>query len=256
MRLCPRARASGESAARGAVVEKEVGVIGARVGRGVGLAVMFRVGAALGLAVGCASVFGIDEACEIGAPGCAPLEPCLEYCAQISDKCFVGAPQYEDPRLECESLCPYFQRSSDGTAVGNTLECRLERARSSGGEQSDCPAAGRGSNGACGTNCDAYCSLMLTVCPAQYEQFDTSGAGDEAACHAVCESMVDANVAYDPLPFGEAARLDQGQPTLHCRFWHLGTAAIELQQDGFTNTIHCNHAFGGAECLPVTSVAP
>ena len=218
---------------------------------------LFRVACSLALGLGCAQIFGIDEACQVGTPGCAPLEPCREYCQRISAKCSAETPQYEDSRLECESMCPYFDRAMDGTSSGNTLECRLERARSSGGELSDCPAAGRGGNGVCGTNCDAYCSLMRNICPALYQQFDPTDANDdEAACQTVCASLTDADAPYDPRPFGEEARLDTNQPTLHCRFWHLGTAAIELQQDGFTSTIHCNHAFGLNECLPASVGVP
>jgi hypothetical protein len=222
--------------------------------------VALRVGAGLALAVGCAQVFGIDEACQIGEPGCAAQEPCAEYCERVTAKCSADWPQYDDARGECESVCFYFERSSPGgPAAGNTLDCRLERARSSGGEeQSDCNAAGRGSNGACGSNCDAYCSLMRGVCPARYADFDTSDADDdEGMCHRVCEAMADAEVDYTPLPFEVNPRLDaEGQPTLYCRFWHLGTAAIELQQDGITNTFHCDHAFGDSECEPVTELAP
>lgn len=214
--------------------------------------------AGLLLAVGCAQVFGIDEACQLGEPGCALERPCVEYCRLVTDKCSANWPQYDDARGECESLCFYLE-SAPGDATDNTLDCRLERARSSGGEQqSDCNAAGRGSNGACGSNCDAYCSLMRGICPAQYDQFDASAANDDdGSCHRVCESMTDPDVDYTPLPYAINPRLDvEGQPTLYCRFWHLGTAAIEKQQDGVIDTFHCDHAFGTTECEPVTALAP
>lgn len=248
-------RGRGVLAALGTVVDDEVMLIEKR-GSKRRWRVVCRAVAGVALALGCAQVFGIDEACEAGTEGCTALEPCHEYCQRISDKC-AATPQYEDARLECESLCPYFDRSTDGSALGNTLECRLERARSTGGELSDCPAAGRGGNGACGSNCDAYCSLMRNVCPVRYDEFDTTASNDdEGVCLATCAALADPDAEYDPRPFGELARLDGDQPTLHCRFWHLGTAAIELQQDGFSSTIHCDHAFGLRECLPVTPPAP
>ena len=221
--------------------------------------IALRLGAGLVLALGCAQVFGIEEACQFGDEGCSLERPCAEYCRLVSDKCSEVRPQYDDARDECESLCVYLESSPGGDATNDTLACRLERARSSGGErQSDCDGAGRGSNGACGTNCDAYCSLMRGICPDQYEAFDPSAADDdEGSCQRVCAAMEDANAAYTPLPYERNPRLDApGRPTLDCRFWHLGTAAIEKQQDGVANTFHCDHAFGVTECEPVILATP
>jgi hypothetical protein len=211
------------------------------------------------LAVGCAQVFGIDEACQIGEDGCAAERPCVEYCRRVTDKCSASWPQYDDARGECESLCFYLESPPNDPGSSNTLDCRLERARSSGGEEeNDCNAAGRGSNGACGSNCEAYCSLMRGICPDEYEAFDPSAADDdEGLCQRVCEAMVDTDADYTPLPYEDNPRLDlAGQPTLSCRFWHLGTAAIEKQQDGVVDTFHCRHAFGDTECEPVTLSDP
>jgi hypothetical protein len=223
------------------------------------------------LALGCAQIFGIDEACVIGEPGCAdragaeppctPGDPgcapdagidglCSQYCRQISQKC-TAAPQYDDARPpECESLCRHFPRAEGESPTGNNLECRLARVTSASGERSDCFAAGRGGDGVCGTNCDAYCSLMQALCPAHLSEFDAgeSLADDVAACQSDCSRLSDRG-DYDPTLGGED-EFDELVATIQCRLWHLGSAAIEVEQFGTLDNSHCDHAVGARECFP------
>jgi hypothetical protein len=227
--------------------------------------------AALGIAfaLGCAQIFGNDEACVVGDPGCAepsndglcapgdpgcPLDAgveglCERYCSQISDKCSV-APQYDDTRPECESLCRHFPRAEGESPTGNNLECRLARVSSASGERSDCFAAGRSGDGVCGTPCDAYCSLMQALCPTHFSEFDpgASLADDAAACQADCARLSDRR-DYDPSLGGED-EFDEDVATIQCRLWHLGSAAIEVEQFGTPDNSHCDHAAGVRECLP------
>jgi hypothetical protein len=222
-------------------------------------------------ALGCTQIFGIDEACVIGEPGCAdragaeppctPGDPrcaadagidalCSQYCSQISQKC-TAAPQYDDARpSECESLCRHFPRAEGESPTGNNFECRLARVTSASGERSDCFAAGRGGDDVCGSPCDSYCSLMQALCPAHFSEFDAgeSLADDVAACQSDCSRLSDRR-DYDPTLGGED-EFDERVATVQCRLWHLGSAAIEVEQFGTLDNSHCDHAVGARECLP------
>lgn len=206
----------------------------------------WRAGLGLAMSVGCAQLFGIDEACVAGEPGCTAREPCSEYCERISTKC-AESPQYDDRRGECQALCPFFASAADaGGEAGNSLECRLTQARGINQENSDCLAAGRGGDGVCGDNCAAFCSLMQALCPARHSEFDGSddAAADAAACQAECARLHDRNdfdIVTDQ--FDEPG----APPTVQCRLWHLGSAAVDARS-GALNSHHCDHAMGLHEC--------
>jgi hypothetical protein len=211
---------------------------------------LWRAGLGLVLSVGCAQLFGIDEACVAGDDGCTELEPCTEYCERISTKC-ADNPQYDDSRGECQALCPFFEPAADGGAATNSLECRLGHARGINREKSDCLAAGRGGDGVCGDNCSAFCSLMQALCPARHSEFDASDdpAADAAACQAECALLRDRDdfdIVTDQ--FDEPGTT----PTIQCRLWHLGSAAVDAQS-GALNSHHCDHAMGLHECAPVAT---
>jgi hypothetical protein len=212
------------------------------------LGTIARSGLGLILALGCAQIFGIDEACDVDAT-CGVEARCSEYCERIRVKC-VAAPQYDDGKAECESLCPFFPRASAvATDDPNTFECRLARASSMTGEASDCASAGRGGQDGCGSNCGSYCSLMQAICPTEFATFDTSGESadaDKAACLAQCAEL-EPLVTYDPFASGEND--PEGRATVQCRLWHLGAAAIDVAQTGTgVYTPHCQHAAGLAPC--------
>jgi hypothetical protein len=214
--------------------------------------------------LGCTQIFGIDEACVIGDPGCGAaargvpgtvekVDECREYCAAMDAQC-SNLQYHSDKPGECESLCLFFEREAEGTPTGNdTFECRLARATSMSREGSDCRAAGRGGDQVCGESCDAYCSLMQAICPMRFGQFaaGASELDDEAGCRAECALLVDRN-EYDPRPQGaDEFDTDDGQPTVQCRLWHLGSAALDAAQFGSLDSHHCGHAVGDGDCLPV-----
>jgi hypothetical protein len=215
-----------------------------------------RSGLGLILALGCAQIFGIDEACVVD-DACGVDTLCTEYCARIRVKC-VDTPQYDFQKAECESLCPHFPRAAEAaTDDANTFECRLARATSLTGETRDCYAAGRGGQDDCGSNCEAYCSLMQALCPASFADFapsDASAEADQAACLAECGRLEDLRV-YDPSPAGENEI--EGKSTVQCRLWHLGAAAIDVAQTG-TDVLspHCRHASGQPPCGAAPAATP
>jgi hypothetical protein len=203
---------------------------------------------------GCAEAStGAVPPCGPGDLDCAPDASidglCSQYCSQITDKC-TAAPQYDDTRPECESVCRHFPRAEGESPTGNNLECRLARVTSASGERSDCFAAGRGGDDVCGTPCDAYCSLLQALCPAHFSEFDAGAslADDAAACQSDCSRLSDRR-DYDPALGGED-EFDEDVATIQCRLWHLGSAAIEVEQFGTLDNSHCDHAVGARECLP------
>jgi hypothetical protein len=121
---------------------------------------------------------------------------------------------------------------------------------SASGERSDCFAAGRGGGDVCGSPCDAYCSLMRDLCPAHFDEFAASDSlgDDERECQAYCSRLVDRG-DYDPSLGGED-EFDEDVATIQCRLWHLGSAAIEVEQFGTRDNSHCEHAIGVSDCLP------
>jgi len=252
--------------------------------------VLLRATSGVVLVLGCAQIFGIEEACEFGKNGCgaggssgaagmapcAPGEPgcpvddpvgleCDQYCAQMREEC-ASPPQYADAELreedapratECESLCRHFPSAGGESRVGNTRECRLDRITGSSGDRAACLAAGRGGQGPpgttddCGTNCEAYCSLMRALCPAHFGEFapSESAADDLGACIDGCGRLSDRG-DFDSTLLGIDETDVDGDATIQCRLWHLGFAAIMVEQAGAFDNMHCDHAMGFEPCNP------
>jgi len=210
-------------------------------------------------------------ACLPGEPSCTPDGGadllCDQYCTEISAKC-SAAPQY-DVNLrrsvqgelvpECARMCPFIPKAQGESPRGNTLECRLDRLSAERVDRTDCFAAGRGGEDqrgsaeedTCGSKCEAYCSLMQTLCPSHFGEFNESArdADDAAACAAECGRLNDRQ-EYDPTLTGADADDELGDPTVQCRLWHLGAAAIDAAGGANLDNTHCDHAVGVSRCLP------
>lgn len=215
-----------------------------------------RSGLGVILILGCTQIFGIDEACVVDN-ACGIERRCAEYCERIEAKC-VEFPQYDHDKPECEALCAHFPLDADAMIDdANTFECRLARATNMTGEaRLDCFAAGRGGQEGCGSNCESYCSLMQAVCPSDFAAFDADSASAEAdltACRAECDRIGDTG-EYDPEMPGEFDAV--GMPTVQCRLWHLGAAAIDLANGLGATTPHCQHAAGFPPCVPAPPPPP
>lgn len=117
--------------------------------------------------------------------------------------------------------CVAFAPGSLTDTTTNTLGCRFSHALSAAeSPDPNCAAAGPSGGGVCGTNCEAYCSLMLAICPSVYE--------DQTTCLSSCAKMTGVNdVAYH---FGASG------DNLPCRIYHATFAAEGSPE------IHCVHA--------------
>jgi hypothetical protein len=186
-----------------------------------------------------------DAGADSGAP--PESDACVRYCDAILSTCLPAAGSALDNRAyvdrdACLKLCPYFPRALAGAAAGNnTLECRLGLLESPEAAEAStvCQAAGRsgqaGANPVCGSNCDAYCSLMQQICPAEFSALAPS-------CESVCAGLGD-QLAFD------VTRDERSGNTVQCRLWHLGLAAT-CDPDGAASCLplHCGHSAGVSPC--------
>jgi hypothetical protein len=91
-----------------------------------------------------------------------------------------------------------------------------------------CPHAGPAGDGVCGGNCESFCSLAATTCPAVYQQF----APD---CMTACGG-------FSMTPARYTTTTVTGN-TFPCRMYHLTLATIDP-------VTHCPHiAVSSATCF-------
>lgn len=146
---------------------------------------------------------------------------CRNYCNAINANCVSANDVQYKSDLSCMSSCAAFAPGMLTDTATNTLGCRFAHALDAAeSPDQNCSAAGPSGGGVCGTNCEAYCSLMFAICPSVYE--------DQATCFSACGKMVGVNeTAYH---FGASG------DNLQCRIYHATFAA-----EG-SAAIHCVHA--------------
>lgn len=195
----------------------------------------------LALAFGCASIVGIEDA-ELdpeladggdatGGAGGAGATLCSRYCDAALTNC-QDHPVYFS-RAVCETSCGFLDPGDESDETGNTVACRLrsaELALTIGELDVQCPAAGPGGDGRCGTNCEGYCTLMRGACP---ELFETTFT-DESGCLEACALVPDE---------GGFVLNNQTGDSLNCRLYHVTAAALDPM-------FHCPHAAGLNTCTP------
>jgi hypothetical protein len=185
------------------------------------------------------------------APDAAPASSsmpgdCEEYCTLQESNCGEDFANYFD-RSECLALCA---RYPQGTAASNGFECRLQAVRGARESQEpiqDCAISSRGGNAdglaQCGTNCEAYCQLVMSVCP-------TPGFADAAECLAECAGLRDDGLPVDPEMCVNGGLHERSGSSVQCRLWHVGAAARTawLGRSAAEFMLHCGHALGAPPC--------
>lgn len=207
--------------------------------------------------VGCNGLLGLDEAyldATIGAAGSSGAEtgaggdggsptetasPCERYCEAITDACTGESAQYTDLEA-CLLACPDFPEGSPGDREGNTLGCRLNYALKAPSEPiTYCTWAGPGGDGACGSNCEGFCTLMAATCTADSTRASTDYFTSTEDCLDACAAVPQR---------GPYSATDQsttgGADIFECRLYHV-TAAIYADDA----RVHCPHAMGLALCV-------
>jgi hypothetical protein len=191
--------------------------------------------AALG-AFGCQSVAGIEERKFDSTSSDAPSEDCVEYCDTVMRNCVGGLAVYKTKEV-CLDVCATLPPGDSEAGPENTLACRKRQADTAEFEPNDaCPNAGPGGNGACGSDCEAWCSLLEEACP---KDFDKLGG----ECLERCAGLSDSD-AFDVDTF-------YATDTLQCRLIHIG-AALSIPET------HCGHsAYVPSEtCVPPDDSMP
>jgi hypothetical protein len=152
--------------------------------------------------------------------GAAPT--CADYCTAITANCAAPQAQYAD-MAGCMGSCAAFDIGTLADTAGNTVGCRTYHAGAAKDmmmPEVHCVHAGPGGAGPCGTNCEGFCDIALSACPAIY--------ADAAACAADCATFMDTE------PFDAT---DVAGNTLACRLYHLTVASSSADNAA----IHCAH---------------
>jgi hypothetical protein len=158
---------------------------------------------------------------EVGDIDAADQVPtCADYCTTIEAACAAPRDQWSN-EATCLGACAAWSVGTIDDMSGNTLGCRNYHAGAAEGDPAThCVHAGPGGAGACGTNCEGFCTLALDACTGANEQWATMGE-----CMTECAGY-DTAEAYDIT--------DTGGDSFACRLYHL-TAAV-----GDPDT-HCAH---------------
>jgi hypothetical protein len=121
----------------------------------------------------------------------------------------------------CLAVCATIPLGTAADTSGNTVGCRASRANAAAANPTaQCPQAGPGGAGTCGSNCQGFCQIVVASCTGANQQYASS-----AACMTACAGFTD-NVAFN-------ASVQTGN-TLACRLYH----STETTQDPAT---HCPH---------------
>ncbi|MDP6943935.1 MAG: hypothetical protein QF464_07280, partial [Myxococcota bacterium] len=111
----------------------------------------------------------------VGSPSCGTATPsCETYCALVTTACTGDQGQYLAPPndlFNCTQTCERWPLGDLATPTGHTVACRqLEASTALGGPVAaagHCDAAGPSGGDVCGTPCEAYCDLALSICDAE-----------------------------------------------------------------------------------------
>lgn len=187
-------------------------------------------------AIGCQQIAGIED--RTFEPAQTESALCKEYCDTVMEAC-TGTNAAYTTRETCLGVCARLPEGDPlEPAERNDVVCRLRQAqlaRGTGEPSTHCQPAGPGGDGVCGSNCEAYCSLMQQSCPAEYAETDD--------CMAKCEGLRD-DKSFDVVKHHEG-------DTLQCRLVHVSSATV-------TPASHCAHSrlYPTDWCADTTETAP
>lgn len=155
-----------------------------------------------------------------GSSGGGAAPDCMTYCDTIMANCTAANAQYSSME-SCMGACAAFPVGVTGETSGNTLGCRTYHSGAAATDAAThCVHAGPGGAGACGSNCEGFCSIAVATCPTEHP--------DEATCMTTCMGYMDTE------PFDAS---DAAGNTLACRLYHASVAAT----DATAATTHCPH---------------
>lgn len=172
-----------------------------------------------------------EEYCPAAAPkstACADPgdgEPsCDDFCTLETTVC-AGANAVYESKAQCMAVCALLDKGKNSDTTQNTVGCRKYHSYNAvSGPSSHCPHTAATGDGHCGSSCDAYCPLLETACPAEFQSTFPGGQSD---CATECTKIPG---ALDDKYFTQQTVKD----TMRCRVTNLSRAAekgIELGAD-------------------------
>jgi hypothetical protein len=176
---------------------------------------------------------------DVGEGGAPAGSLCETYCDQIVEYCSGPLEQYRD-RAQCLKVCNFLPEGELAGEDNNSASCRLRyagKARYASGTElaAYCRQAGPGGDGRCGSNCEGYCEIMMSVCTEN--SADVYHFEERAECLDSCSKLPASDIAYstsDPL-------VSDGNH-VQCRLFHVTSAAMLDTEE------HCEHAVGVTLC--------
>jgi hypothetical protein len=141
---------------------------------------------------------------------------CATYCGRIMTACTAGNAQYASMD-NCMDTCAAFPEGAISDTGGNTLGCRIYHAGAAADDADmHCSHAGPLGDGACGGDCESFCTIAVDLCPAAYASM--------GMCMGACDG-------YTP---GDYSTASTSGDTLACRMYHLTAASTDPVP-------HCTH---------------
>ena len=161
----------------------------------------------------------IDAAGDIDADAAA--QTCANYCTTIGTHCAAANAQYSTS-ADCLATCAFWQPGVANEMANNTRACRIYHAGVAAGNPGlHCKHAGPGGDGACGTNCEGFCTLVMGACAGQA----TPPYASMGACMTSCAT-------FNTAPPYEASQT--GGNSFACRLYHATAASSNAG-------LHCPH---------------
>jgi hypothetical protein len=158
-----------------------------------------------------------------GTGGTGMGADCAKYCTDIMANCADMNAQYSSSEA-CMATCKTFPAGTAADTSGNTAGCRTYHA---GAAKMDpplhCPHAGPSGDGACGMDCEGFCSVVVATCPTEYK--------DAASCATACAGIKN-DVDY-------SAAVTSGD-SLSCRLYHATVATTDP-------ATHCPHTVAATQ---------
>jgi len=187
------------------------------------------------LIAGCQGIVGIED--HVFEAGVVTSAACVDYCNVVMSACQTPNAVYSS-QATCLGVCALLLPGSPNEAADdNTIACRKRYAvLAKNSEPSfNCPRAGPGGGGTCGSNCASYCTLIKKACP------------DQGALLTDCENQC---AAFRTVGTFDVVANHEGD-TLECRLVHVSSATVEP-------ATHCSHTgvFPTAFCVDDPTAAP
>jgi hypothetical protein len=138
----------------------------------------------------------------------------------------------------CLAVCATLPLGNEGDSKKNTVYCRLRQATLAVIEPfTHCTFAGPGGHGECGSNCDGFCSTVMSACTSAFGPHYYATTAD---CVSECTALEDLG-SFTTSP--QAKHFEGAH--VQCRLYHVSAATQDAEY-------HCEHAVGGDPCTAPT----